>query len=133
MEDKIDNRNRRKYERVDVAFTLLYNVEKPYSLRVSLGVVEDIDALMVNLSELGMALKTKHNLPLGTELYIKFNIIDMRLAGDERRKHMEITGEVVSNVALSDLSHRIGIRFLNISSENKTAISDFVKRNMFLP
>ena len=131
MEDKVEGgRNRRKSDRTDVAFTLVYSVEKPYALRISLGLVDDIDALMINLSDIGMAIISKHDLPLSTELYIKFNIIDLHLAGDNRRKHMEITGEVASNVALPDLSHRIGIRFTKITREDQVAISDFVKRNM---
>lgn len=138
MENKTPGQNRRKSERIDVAFTLVYSVEKPYALRISLGLVEDVDALMMNLSDLGMAIITKHDLPLDTRLYIKFNIIDLRLAADERWRHMEITGSVVSNVNLPVeanqlASHRIGICFINISSADKMAISNFVKRNMPVP
>ena len=134
MENNTEGKNRRRSERVDVAFTLVYNVEKPYSLRITLGLVDDIDALMINLSDLGMAIMTRHDIPLTTQLYIKFNIIDLHLKGDERWRHMEISAEVVSNVIFPDdshnISHRIGVRFINISNEDKVAISDFVKRNM---
>ena len=134
MENDYAGRNRRRSERLDVAFTLVYSVEKPYALRISLGLTDEVDALMVNLSDLGMAITTKHSLPLNTELYIKFNIIDLHLKGDERWRHMEISAEVVSNVIFPDdshnISHRIGVRFINISNEDKVAISDFVKRNM---
>ncbi len=135
MEGETEGRNRRRSERIDVAFTLVYSVENPYFLRISLGLVDDIDALMQNLSDLGMAIITEQDLPLGTKLYIKFNIIDLRLTGDKRWGHMEIIGEVTSNVILPGvshrISHRIGICFNNISSEDKIAISGFVKRNMF--
>ena len=134
MEGEAKGQNRRRSERIDVAFTLVYNIGKPYSLHISLGLVDDIGALMINLSDLGMAIKTKHNLPLGTKLYIKFNIIDLRLTGDERWRHMEINAEVTSNDILPDVSHsisyRIGMCFNNISNEDKIAISDFVKRNI---
>ena len=138
MEDKTPGQNRRKSERIDVAFTLVYSVEKPYALRISLGLFDEIDALMINLSDLGMAIVTKHDLPLDAGLYIKFNIIDLRLTGDERWRHMEITGSVVSNVNLpleenQRQSHRIGIRFINISSADKMAISNFVKGNTPVP
>lgn len=134
MEGETKGQNRRRSERIDVTFTLTYSVEKPFSLRISLGLNDAIDALMVNLSDLGMAIITRYDLPLGAGLCIKFSIIDLRLTGDERWKKMEITGEVTSNVALPDgshrISHRIGMRFINISSEDKIAISNFVKRNM---
>ena len=138
MEDKTPGQNRRKSERIDVAFTLVYSVEKPYALRISLGLFDEVDALMINLSDLGMAIITKHDLPLDAGLYIKFNIIDLRLIGDERWRHMEITGSVVSNVNLpleanQGQSHRIGICFINISSVDKMVISNFVKRNIPVP
>jgi len=133
MEGEYTGRNRRRSERINVAFTLVYNVENPYSLRISLGSVDDIDALMIDLSDIGMAITTRYDLPLNTKLYIKFNVIDLHLAGDDRWRHMEITGEVVSNIVLPDTSqrksHRIGINFINVSSEDKIAITDFVKRN----
>jgi c-di-GMP-binding flagellar brake protein YcgR len=135
MENKTEGKNRRKSERIDVAFSLVYSVEKPYALRVSLGLVDETDALMMNLSDLGMAIITKYDIPLSTILYIKFNIIDLRLTGDQRFRHLEINGKVVSNVILPDVSyrtgHRIGVCFINISNEDKMAISDFVKHNMF--
>ena len=134
MENDTTGQNRRGSERLDVAFTLVYSVEKPFSLRISLGLNEQIDALMVNLSDSGMAIITKHDIPLGIGLSMRFNIIDLRLDGDARWKKMEITAEVVSNVILPDsgqvVSHRIGMRFINISSKDKIVIRDFVKRNM---
>ena len=137
MEDQAAGKNRRQSERVDVAFTLVYSVENPYSLRISLGVNDAIDALMVDLSDLGMAIITRFDIPIGTGLGIKFNIIDLRLSGEARWRKMEITGEVVSNVRLPDEgrweSHRIGMRFINISNEDKIAISDFVKRSLINP
>ena len=129
MEDSYGGQNHRKSERLDTAFTLTYQIEKPLALRVQLGFTDDIDALMLNLSDLGMAIITKHNLPVRIQLYIKFNIIDLRLQGDERCRHMEITGEIVSNISLPDSSHRIGIRFDRISDADKFAISNFVRRN----
>jgi len=129
MEDSHRGQNHRKSERLDTSFTLIYQVEKPLALRIQLGFTNDIDALMLNLSDLGMAIITKHDLPAGIQLRIKFNIIDLHLQGDERWRHIEITGETVSNVSLPDSSHRIGIRFDKISGADRLAISNFVKRN----
>jgi c-di-GMP-binding flagellar brake protein YcgR len=137
MENEAEGKNRRKSERLDVAFTLVYGIEKPFALRIKLGLVDEIDASMINLSDLGMAVTTEYDIPIDTELSIKFNIIDLCLSGDERWRKMEIIGQVASHVTVVDenskLSHRIGIRFVNISSEDKFAISDFIKRNMFRP
>ena len=132
MEDGVGGKERRKSERMDVAFTLTYSVEKSYTLHISLGLVDNVEAIMVNLSDLGMAIITNYDIPRGAQLYMKFNLINMRLSGDDRWRFMKITGEAVSNVALADENHRIGIRFNKISEEDKEAISNFVVCNKFL-
>lgn len=129
MENKYGGEDRRKSNRLDVAFTLIYSVEKPLSLRIHLGVADDINAFMVNLSDLGMALVTSQDIPLLAQLYIKFDLIDLRLEGEERRQHIEMTGEVVSNVICADGSYRLGIRFDNLSDHDKIMLNNFVKRN----
>ncbi len=129
MEDNKSDQNRRKFERLDTTFTLTYRIEKPLALSIELGLTADIDALMLNLSDSGMAIITRHDLPGRAQLLLKLNIIDLRLQGDERYRHMEIGGETVSNVSLPDASHKIGIRFNRISDADKLIITNFVKRN----
>ena len=129
MEDNRGNQDKRKSERLNSAFTLTYTVEKPVNLRFEVGWDNDLDALMVDISDLGMSIITKHNLSIGAQLHFKINIIDHHLEGDERWKHMEVNGTVVHSVRLSDKSHKIGIRFDQISAKDKLLISDFVKRN----
>ncbi|MBU0548450.1 MAG: PilZ domain-containing protein [Candidatus Omnitrophica bacterium] len=131
MEDKPEEQNRRKSERIDAAFTLTYSIEKSYTLRVSLGLVDNIETIMINLSDLGMAIMTNYDIPVGVQLYIKFDLIDMHLSGDERWRSMKINGEAVSNVSLPNENHRIGIRFDKISEEDKAAIRNFVLCNKF--
>ena len=129
MEDDLKGRERRKSERIDVSFSLTYYLEKPFTLRISLGLVDSVEAIMVNLSELGMAVITSYDIQKGAQLYIKFDLINMLLSGDERWRSMKIIGEVVSNSALADKSYRIGIHFNKISEEDKSAISKFVMCN----
>ena len=74
MEKEATGQNRRRSPRIDVAFTLVYSVENPYSLRISLGLNDEVDAVMVNLSDLGMAIITNYDIPRGAQLYIKFNL-----------------------------------------------------------
>jgi c-di-GMP-binding flagellar brake protein YcgR len=131
MEEGFGGKERRKSERIDVAFTLTYSLEQSYTLHISLGLVDSVEAVMVNLSDLGMAIITNYDIPRGAHLYIKFNLINMRLSGDERWRFMKITGEAVSNVELPDENHRIGIRFNKISEEDREAIKNFVLCNKF--
>jgi c-di-GMP-binding flagellar brake protein YcgR len=129
MEDNPAEQNRRKSERMDAAFTLTYNLEKSHTLRISLGLIDNIETVMINLSDLGMAIMTNYDIPVGAQLYIKFDLINMHLSGDERWRFMEITGEVTSNLLLSGENRRIGIRFDRISEEDKAAIRNFVIDN----
>ncbi len=131
MEDNPEKQNRRKSERMDAAFTLTYNLEKSHTLRISLGLIDNIETVMINLSDLGMAIMTNYDIPAGAQLYIKFDLINMHLSGDERWRFMEITGEVTSNLLLSGENRRIGIRFNKISEEDKAAIRNFVIENKF--
>lgn len=119
--------NRRRSERKDVAYTFTYSVEEPYDLRISLGVADNVEVLMLNLSDLGMAIVTKDDLPVGAKLILKFNLMNLNLTGDERFRRIEIAGEVTSNIILPDTSHRIGVCFNKISEEDKVAIGEFVR------
>ncbi len=129
MSEESQGRERRKSERIDAAFTLSYNIEKSYTLRVNLGVIGSVDALMVDLSDIGMAIITNYEIPKGAQLYIKFDLINTRLSGDDRWRSMKITGETVSNVKLEGENYRIGIRFNRVSEEDKEAIRNFVQGN----
>jgi len=129
MADNYTGQEKRKAERLEAAFTITFQVESPIHLRFEVGWDNDLDGLMLNLSSLGMAIITRHDLSVGTQIYAKFSIIDFNLQGEERWQHMEITGKVVFNIRLSRVSHKIGIRFDRISYRDKRLIADFVKRN----
>ncbi len=131
MKDNPKEQNRRKSERMDAAFTLTYNLEKSPTLRISLGLIDSIETVMINLSDSGMAIMTSYDIPAGAQLYIKFDLINLHLTCDERWRSMKITGEVVSNLLLSGENRRIGIRFDRISKEDKAAIRNFVICNKF--
>jgi len=126
MEDKDKPQNQRKSERRDAFFSLSYSIEKPYELRISLSLPDETNALMQNLSDIGTAIITRYEIPVGTLLRIKFNLFNLHLTGDKRLKRMEIISEVVSNANLPDGGYRLGVKFDNISEEDKAAIRDFV-------
>lgn len=128
MKNEPRGQNRRNSQRSDAAFTLNYSIEKPFELRISLGLPDETGALMQDLSDSGAAIITKYDLPLETQLRVKFNLMNLRLVGEKRLRRMELIADVVSNSVLPDGSYRIGIRFSKISDEDKVAIQDFVKK-----
>jgi c-di-GMP-binding flagellar brake protein YcgR len=129
MEDKLKGKNRRSSFRQDTAFTLNYGIEQPYSLRAKLGLRDDLEALMLDLSETGMAMVTAVELPRGAQLHIKFNFINLFLYGQERTRRMELSAKVISHAELDNGDYRIGVSFNKISPEDKEAIKDFIRRS----
>jgi c-di-GMP-binding flagellar brake protein YcgR len=128
MAGKLEGKNRRGSVRQEVAFTLAYGIEEPYALRVSSGLTDDLDAVMLDLSDSGVAMITGLDLPRGTQLHIKFNFMNLFLSGEARSRQMEIRGLVISRKELGNGSYRVGICFNNILEADKEAIRNFVKR-----
>ena len=129
MEDELKGKNRRGSKRQAVAYTLSYGIEKPYDLRVLSGLRDDLDALMLDLSEAGMSMVCGFDLPRGSQLHIKFNFIDLFRSGQDRSRRLELTGKVVSHTELSSGNYRTGISFNKISDEDKAAIVHFIRRS----
>jgi len=98
-------------------------------VRASLGLSDDLDALVRDLSDSGMAMITKFNLPRGARLRIKFNLINLFLFDQERTRRTEISAEVVSSTDLGKGDYRAGVKFNNSSEEDKIAINNFIKRS----
>lgn len=121
---------RRQHKRLNVDFTVIYQVDKPLTVKISIGWNKVIEALMLDLSEGGMAILTEYNIPKSTVLLMKFTLINLAFIGEKRIKSMNITGEVCYNVS-EKKEHRLGIRFTEIKQDDKLAIADFVKFTSF--
>jgi len=122
------NKERRRSQRLKVDFTLTYQVNHPLVVRMSVGWNHNIYALMLDLSEDGMAISTDFNIPISTILAINFTLINLNAETEEERiKSMELLGEVRYNAPEEKGEHRLGIRFSKIAPIDKDAISSFVK------
>lgn len=118
--------DKRISKRLKASFTLLYQVDKPMTVVMNVGYGKEIEALMQDLSEGGMAILTNYDIPAATELSIKFTLINRALAGDGRIIKMQIEGKVCYNQLMENDEHRLGIRFTQINDNNKKAIEDFI-------
>jgi c-di-GMP-binding flagellar brake protein YcgR len=122
------NKERRRTRRLKVDFTLTYQVDHPLVVRMSVGWNHNIYALMLDLSEDGMAISTDFNIPSATILSIKFTLINLNAVTEEERiKSMELVGEVRYNIPSVKGEHRLGIKFTQIAPIDKDAIVNFVK------
>lgn len=130
MEGQIPNNERRKAERVRVNITVAYQIEKPISIKMLVG-EEEVEATIVDISEGGLAILTKHDLPMATLLVVEFMLI--RTERETNFKYYEsvkIKGEVKSSVILSEDRYRLGVAFKGLDEESKFKISAFVKKGI---
>lgn len=128
MSNADSNKEKRKSKRLKVAFTLTYQVDHPLAIRMSVGWNHNIDALMLDLSEDGMAISTDFDIPASTVLSINFTLINLAAHSEEEQiKSMELTGEVRHNVPSIKGEHRLGIQFSRIAPTDRDAIANFVK------
>ena len=116
---------RRKFRREKVSFIVNYAIRKPIEVSITLG-KRECDALMLDLSEGGMAVASSLDIPLSTTLDITFFLVSKKIS-----KRMAIQGETVNRFVLKKNEYRLGIQFTKISQEDKTVISDFVKSAKF--
>ena len=126
MPDHYDGAERRKFKRLKANFIVIYRVDKPLEVVMVVG-TREITALMLDMSEGGMAILTGYNIPMQTIIYLKFTLINPYVFTDDRIRTMEITGEVRYNARLENNEYRLGIYFMRISDEDKAAIVSFVK------
>ncbi|MBI5873626.1 MAG: PilZ domain-containing protein [Candidatus Omnitrophica bacterium] len=125
----MDFTERRKFKRLNVNFIVTFQVNRPPEIRMSIGGM-DIDALMMDLSEGGMAITTDYEIPSGTLLYIYFTLINPFRNEDDRVTKMELLGEVRSCSILDNhKQRRLGICFTQMKEDDKKAVADFVKLN----
>ncbi len=128
MSEPLSDSDRRRHERLKVEFTLNYRVDTPLEVRMSIGWDSEVDALMVDLSEGGMAILTSCDIPVGSVLSINFTLINLTAIEDEERiKTLSIAGEVRSNFSVDNTDRRLGIKFVQINQKDKEAIAEFVR------
>ncbi|MGD9014999.1 MAG: PilZ domain-containing protein [Candidatus Omnitrophota bacterium] len=128
MSAEYNGPERRKSARIGVKFVVTYQVDRPIDVRMWVG-NKQINALMLDLSEQGMAILTKYEIPVSSSLAIKFTLINLGAEKDRQMHSMEIIGEVRYSYREKN-EHHLGITFTRISQEDKTAIVSFVQMAM---
>jgi c-di-GMP-binding flagellar brake protein YcgR len=118
---------RRQFHRIPVIFIVTYKIHEPLKLRMFIQ-EEEILAAMIDLSEGGMAIQTTYDIPVASILLIEFTFVDTTAPQDTPLQIMKILGEVRYNVLKEDNVHRLGIRFTEISENDKYVISVFCRK-----
>jgi c-di-GMP-binding flagellar brake protein YcgR len=128
MDKQYNGLERRRFKRIRVNFTVVYNVNSPLLIRLMVG-NKEIYTIAIDVSEDGMAIYSNYELPGSTIVTIKFVMLDdMAIKAEDRRKSIEVKGEVTSCVLTKERSYRLGIHFIDISAVDRCFLANFVKK-----
>lgn len=119
--------NKRHCGRVRVSLTVFFRINKPLTVQMVIG-GKLIEANMVDLSEAGMAILTKHNIPASSEMLIRFTLFKSDEQDVSFYGPVEIVGDVRYNNRLSENEYRLGIVFIKMDEKDKVEIKEFVKK-----
>jgi c-di-GMP-binding flagellar brake protein YcgR len=126
MHNRCWGSDRRRFQRLKVNLSVWYRVDNPLFVRNAVG-DREIEAVTLDLSEKGMAISTKYNIPAWATLIIKLILFKTDRNGLVSFKDpVEILGEVCSNNLLENNEYRLGIRFKEINVSGESGISHFV-------
>ncbi len=129
MEREYAGSERRRFKRVRADFLIVYKVLRPW---VVLGLFEDNELIgvMDDISEGGAAMVASHNIPPAANVLVRFSLVDPYAAADDRARTIEITGDVLYNIALESGERRLGVCFTQIAHDDRSAIADYVKKEI---
>ena len=127
MADQYPGEERRRSSRASVGFIVAYRVNQPLQVNMLVGNSE-VQAIMHNLSEEGMAILTDYNIPVSAVVAAKFILVnDQALNEEDRVNTIEVVGEVRYSRFIKERSYRLGVQFTNISDSDRRFISEFIK------
>ena len=118
---------RRKHARVEASFFVVYRVNEPLSAQMMVN-NRQVQALMLDLSEGGMAFISEYDLPKGTIISMEFTLINEAVQDSENRiKTLHIDGQACYSGRAEGDEYRLGINFTRMDKKAKEIIANFVK------
>jgi hypothetical protein len=108
---------KRSHTRLRMNCTVVFRLNEPASTRFIMS-GQDMEAKMTDISQGGMALVTNYDIPLATELSMRFTLLKVMREVVNFSGPMEIEGEVKSNIPCGDNEHRLGIYFTKTKKIN---------------
>lgn len=125
---KWNGAERRRSRRVSLNFIITFRIYEPMEIRITVG-NEQYYGMMMDISEHGMAIKTKCDIPVKTCILIRMVLVDLSIRDKNKQlKESEAMGQVCNNILLDKKLRRLGIQFIRIKDKDKEIIKKFVKR-----
>jgi c-di-GMP-binding flagellar brake protein YcgR len=126
MDNGATSKERRRFKRMRINLAVTYRIDKPLSVRMTVG-NREIRATMLDISEGGISALTNYNVPPLSVVFIKFTLFRVEDEDVSFYGPMEITGEVLYSSFLGGNEYRVGVHFKHIKQEDKAAIVNFIK------
>jgi c-di-GMP-binding flagellar brake protein YcgR len=128
METRRSYSDRRNHKRAQVSFNVFYRIDSPLEIRIRIG-DKEFAAVAIDIGEGGMALLTNHDIPAPGRVSMNFTMYNDKAATpDERRKSAAVVGEIrYCSAQPKEKAYRIGIRYLDLSREDRSFIAKFVQ------
>ncbi len=121
-------KDRRRFQRLLLNLTILYKVRSPDYLRMRLG-DKDMEATTLDLSRIGLAFLSKHNIPVWSNLLLKFIFFGSGDGAVSIVKPVEIEAQVKSCMPY-DNEFRCGVCFTGLDEERRFQLNRFIGATM---
>ncbi|MFH1398208.1 MAG: PilZ domain-containing protein [Candidatus Omnitrophota bacterium] len=119
--------DRRKFQRLSVNISLSYIVESPLEVS-NLYQGREIEAAMLNISEGGIGLLSKYNIPARSIIVVRFNLFRTDRQGFiSFSDPIEVICEVRYSVIMEDGQYRMGVVFRGVKDTAKSEITTFME------
>jgi len=124
---------RRRHKRLKIHLEAVFRINRPPFARISIG-EKEIPAVVLDLSEGGIAVLTEHDIPVASQLSIELILDNPRhKTGVKLHETIKVKGTVRYNVVTEKGIHRLGIAFEELDEEGREKISNFVRMGLSLP
>ena len=116
---------RRRHKRSHASFIVNCRVREPVDVILATG-QREAGALMIDLSEGGVAITSPHAIPVGAIIHLSFTLINTHAKDDSRHTAIDAIGTVVSTLA-GQREYRLGVCFTHLSDMSRVAIRNYVQ------
>ncbi len=126
MKDWTGVGDRRKFYRLRAALFVCFSLRDEFYIpRLAQG--EEIEARTFDISQGGMAIATRYNIPAKARLDIKCLLLGVNKQGVVSfSRPLELNGEVRYNTPINGSEYRLGICFRQLSQEDKKQVDDYI-------
>ncbi|MCG8431943.1 MAG: PilZ domain-containing protein [Candidatus Omnitrophica bacterium] len=119
---------RRRFQREKAHFLINFAITQPPEVIMRVG-QKSVEAVMLDLSEGGLALVGVHEVSPGAKVEMKWTLINPHAVAEDRIRDFILSGEVRDCTMLKDHEYRLGITFLDAGGGDRKAIREFVAAN----